>query len=527
MGYTLDGSESIPEPELLGSLPPEYIEDLSSSIEEILRSRSEELVVFLEDDSTGVQKSHNVYLVTQLTRKAIHSAVNAARRAGHRLIFVLTNSRVLDSEKAEDLNRRLTSILLDISLGENITFRFGTRSDSTLRGHFPLEPLTLKKELESAGCGVDGILVSYAFLTDMSRITLNCIHWIREKRRDGSYWYTPVHLTGFAHDKRFRYPTSNLAEYIKYKFELLGQPIRGENIIHIDIKKIRSGPETVRDEILKVKGRNKGLNFIVPDIVSRRDLQVLVLGVLMAEEEGLNLIYRTAASFPPARVNMPESPVLDAKDLNLRKDKGGILCLWGSFVELSNLQLKRILGEVRELVAVEFDVRRILKGEAEEVISQALKKVETSLKMGRPVVVYTVPRMEYPPEEISEKERAENQQRIASSLQEIYNRLKETPGITIFKGGVTSSLGLFNSGAEKVLVLGQISPGIPIVRIQPEDNTRSPGEDALMILGPGNVGVEDTYIEVFEKLQVEIRRKSWDESSCSLPRFNGVEGLMS
>ncbi|MEM3678101.1 MAG: hypothetical protein QW176_08150, partial [Candidatus Bathyarchaeia archaeon] len=95
MGYTLDGSESIPEPELLGSLPPEYIEDLSSSIEEILRSRSEELVVFLEDDSTGVQKSHNVYLVTQLTRKAIHSAVNAARRAGHRLIFVLTNSRVL------------------------------------------------------------------------------------------------------------------------------------------------------------------------------------------------------------------------------------------------------------------------------------------------------------------------------------------------------------------------------------------------------------------------------------------------
>jgi uncharacterized protein YgbK (DUF1537 family) len=222
----------------------------------------------------------------------------------------------------------------------------------------------------------------------------------------------------------------------------------------------------------------------------------------MAEDEGLNLIYRTAASFPPARVNMPESPILDANDLRLGGARGSILCLWGSFVDLSNRQLRAVLDRVPDLVAVEFDVRRVLEGEAEEAISKAVNEVEEGLRKGRPVIVYTIPREEYPPEVIPEKVRAENQQKIASALQEVYNRLKDTPRVVLFKGGVTSSLGLFNS-ARKVLVMGRISPGIPIVKIQPEDNIRCPGRETLMILGPGNVGVEDTYVKILEKLGVK------------------------
>ena len=503
MGFALDGSRSMLESEVLKGLPPEYEGDLTDRIEEALRSRGRELVVFLEDDSTGVQESHDVYLVTDLSREGVYSGVRAARNAGHRLVFILTNSRVLGSEEAEGLNRRLTSILLDASRDEDLTFRFGSRSDSTLRGHFPLEPLAVKETLEAAGIRVDGILVSYAFLTEMSRITLNGIHWLRERRSDGSHWYTPVHLTGFASDRRFGYPTSNLREYVKYKFEHSGLHVGDDNIHHISIGRVREGPEAVRDEILKVKGRNDGLNFIIPDIVSRRDLQVLVLAVLMAEDEGLNLIYRTAASFPPARVNMPESPILDANDLRLGGARGSILCLWGSFVDLSNRQLRAVLDRVPDLVAVEFDVRRVLGGEAEEAISKAVNEVEEGLRKGRPVIVYTIPREEYPPEMIPEKVRAENQQKIASALQEVYNRLKDTPRVVLFKGGVTSSLGLFNS-ARKVLVMGRISPGIPIVKIQPEDNIRCPGRETLMILGPGNVGVEDTYVKILEKLGVNL-----------------------
>lgn len=498
MGFALNGSRSILESEVLRGLPPEYRGELTDKIEEVLKSRADELTVFLEDDSTGVQKSHNVYLVTDISQRGIYSGIRTARNAGHRLIFILTNSRVLGSEEAGRLNKHLASILVDISHNESLTFRFGSRSDSTLRGHFPVEPLVLKETLETAGYGVDGILVSYAFLTEMSRITLNGIHWLREKKRDGFYYYTPVHLTGFALDKRFGYPTSNLRGYIKYKFKVSGRNIEDENIRHINIERMREGPEAVRDEILKIRGRNDGLNFVVPDIVSQRDLQVLVLGVLMAEDEGLNLIYRTAASFPPARVNMPESPVLNSRDLRAWRAEGNVLCLWGSFVDLSNRQLRKVLDEVPDLVAIEFDVRRVLRGEAEEVISQTVNRVEDGLKKGRPVIVYTIPRGEYPPGEVPERVRAENQQRIASSLQEVYNRLEETPRVTLFKGGVTSSLGLFNS-AKKVLVMGQISPGIPIVKIQPEDNIRSPGKEALMILGPGNVGVEDTYVTILEK----------------------------
>jgi uncharacterized protein YgbK (DUF1537 family) len=114
-----------------------------------------------------------------------------------------------------------------------------------------------------------------------------------------------------------------------------------------------------------------------------------------------------------------------------------------------------------------------------------------------------VPRTEYPSEDLSNGERASNQQRIASALQEVYNRLVYNPTVVIFKGGVTSSTGLFNSGSKKVYVLGQISPGIPIVKILPMDNELFPGKEMLMILGPGNVGKADTYVGIVEKLTTE------------------------
>jgi uncharacterized protein YgbK (DUF1537 family) len=497
----VDGSHDVEETLLRASLPPEYPRDLTQRIEEALRATSNEMVVYLEDDSTGVQKSHDVYLLTDYAETSIRSGIRAARGAGHRLVFILTNSRALSTGQAEAVNKDIALILARIAKEEALVFRIGSRSDSTLRGHFPLEPLVLMEALEPAMGQYDGVIVSHVFLTEMSRITVNRIHLLRIKEADGSFGYRPVHLTRFAEDRRFGYPTSDMAEYVECKFAASGLgEIKASDVLHIGINTIRrGGPEAVMQQLMRAtKGR-----IITVDVVTHRDLQVFVLGLLMAESRGKRFIYRSAASLPPARVNMTDIPVLGKTSiLGSRRLTGNILCLWGSIVELSNIQLETALHRVSALTAVSFDVRRVLESdEARDAeVNHALEKTEAALRRGKHAVVYTVPRTEYPPGRLSDEARAANQQRIAAAFQAVYNRIQIRPTAVVFKGGITASTGLFSAGAQRVYVLGQIAPGTPIVKILPQDNERFPGEELLMILGPGNVGVPETYVEIIGML---------------------------
>ena len=188
--------------------------------------------------------------------------------------------------------------------------------------------------------------------------------------------------------------------------------------------------------------------------------------------------------------------------LGRRKLDGGILGIWGSIGELSSTQLERMMKDVEGWVSVELDVRKILESEEEKekAIVSAGNAAEEALKHGRNAVVYTVPRSEYPSGDLSEEERTANHMKIANSLQQVYERIHSPPDVLLFKGGTTSSIGLLKSGVRKVYALGQIDSGIPIVKILSIDNTRFPGRETFIILGPGNVGVADTYVEMMKKL---------------------------
>jgi uncharacterized protein YgbK (DUF1537 family) len=497
----VDGFQDVEEEFLIASLPPEYPVDLAPRIEELLRGASDELVVYLEDDSTGVQKSHDVYLITDHSELGIHSGIRAAREAGHRLVFILTNSRAFSAGQAEVLNREIVQTLMWTAGEEGLIFRIGSRSDSTLRGHFPLEPLALMDALEPHVGKQDGLIVTHAFLTELGRITVNGVHMLRMMKGDGSFWYRPVHMTRFAQDRRFGYPTSNMAEYVEYKFTASGLgDVKAGDVLHIGIDAIRGGgPEEVRRRLLEAENGR----VITLDVVTSRDLQVFVLGLLMAEGEGKKYIYRSAASLPPARVNMMDMPVLRGEEiLGGKKLAGKVLCLWGSIVELSNTQLETTLNKISGIVPVSLDVIRVLKSDEDrgDAIDLALERTEEAFKAGKHALVYTVPRTEYPPGSLSDEARAANQQKIAAALQEVYNQVNVNPAVVIFKGGVTSSTGLLSSGAKRVYVMGQVAPGIPLVKILPPNNERFPGEEMIMILGPGNVGVPETYVGIIEKL---------------------------
>jgi uncharacterized protein YgbK (DUF1537 family) len=294
-----------------------------------------------------------------------------------------------------------------------------------------------------------------------------------------------------------------MAEYTEYKYATSGlRKLKASDVLHVGLDTIRAGgPDSVKQRLMEAENQR----IITVDLVTPRDLQVIVLGLLMAEGEGKNYLYRSAASLAAARVNMHDIPVLSRRDIlgpNVRKLAGNILCLWGSIVELSNQQLEAVLKQTPDTSSIEFNVRTILSGddEREETVVSAVMGVEDAFAQGRNAVVYTYPRTVYPAEELAVDVRAANEQKIASALQEVYNRLTTQPGAVIFKGGTTSSIGLLSSGTRKVYALGQIDSGIPIMKILPEDNTRFPGRETLVILGPGNVGVADTYVDMMKKL---------------------------
>lgn len=485
----------------MASLPPEYPNDLTSIIEKELEAKPKELVVYLEDDSTGVQKSHDVYLITDLSEESIVSGIKAALDCGHRLVFILTNSRVLSVSQTEAINIDIAMTISKMGKESGLVFKIGSRSDSTLRGHFPLEPLVLMRTLEPYMGKFDGVIVTYVFLTEMSRITVNGIHFLRIRKEDGSFWYRPVHLTDFSKDKRFGYTTSNMAKFVEYKFSTtrLGK-VKADEVLHINLKDVRmGGPEEVKRILLSAKNGR----IITVDLVSLKDLQVFTLGVLLAEKEGKNFLYRSAASFAAARVNMKEIPVLNVDEIfGTKRDIGSVLCLWGSIVKLSSMQLEAVIKKVPNLVTVQFDVRYVLGSDKNKhiMIDLAVKRVEEAFKKDKNVLVFTFPRSIYPSEKQSDEVVASNEQKISTALQEVYNRIKTRLKVAIFKGGVTSSMGLINSGAKRVYILGQISPGIPIAKILPKDNERFPGEEVIIVIGPGNVGFPDTYVKIFEEI---------------------------
>jgi uncharacterized protein YgbK (DUF1537 family) len=90
-------------------------------------------VVALDDDPTGVQTVHDVAVLASWDAEKL--AAELANPGP--LFFILTNSRALPKDRAAALNREIARNLLGASQQSRVPFVIASRSDSTLRGHFP------------------------------------------------------------------------------------------------------------------------------------------------------------------------------------------------------------------------------------------------------------------------------------------------------------------------------------------------------------------------------------------------------
>ena len=129
-------------------------------------------IAVLDDDPTGIQTVHGVYVYTDWETDTIREAF----RDSGSLFYILTNSRSFGRIQTEEVHRTIARRLLAVSGETNIPFLVILRGDSTLRGHYLLEPEIMEQVfLEEGGLKTDGEILCPAFF-EGGRYTKDNIH---------------------------------------------------------------------------------------------------------------------------------------------------------------------------------------------------------------------------------------------------------------------------------------------------------------------------------------------------------------
>lgn len=453
--------------ELLARLPPEWPDGaLRDRIREHL-ARTGEVVVSLDDDPTGVQTVHGIYARTDWSLDALVTEFREPRS----LFALLTNSRASGAEAAVATNREIARNLAAARDQTGRPFVVISRSDSTLRGHYPTETDTLAASLGP----YDATLLIPAFF-EGGRITVDDVHLVRQGTR-----FVPAALTEFAADRAFGYSSSNLRAWVAEKS---GGEIEADSVGSISIATIRQGgPDAVEASLAEAPANAR----VVVNAASERDLEVVTLAILRLEARGRRYLYRTAASFLRTRAGIEARPPLRGRELLVGNGPGLIVA--GSYVGRTGEQLAALVaaGDVSQ---VELAVDGVLDpGRSGAAIESALRAVNRAMEAGRDTLLYTSRGY------IAGATLAhglEIGRAISRALVTIVSGIAARPSFTIAKGGITAhDIAAEALGARRVEVLGQLAPGVPLWQLGPE--ARWPGQ--LYVVFPGNVGGPDALRE--------------------------------
>lgn len=460
--------------ELFASLPPIWPHDLMPEIHAQL-AKTERAIVVLDDDPTGTQTVHDVPILTRWEVRVLETEL----RRGTSLFYVLTNSRALNAPDANDLAHEIGRNLRAASQSVGREIAVVSRSDSTLRGHFPGEVDAL---CDGLGRKPDGVLLIPAFL-EGGRFTINDIHYVA----DGEH-LIPAAQTPFARDASFGYKHSDLKSWVEEKTR--GR-VRAQDVVSVSLNDLRIGGAGRVAEVLCAL---KDASNCIVNAAHERDLEVFVLGLLQAESAGKTFVYRTAASLVPIRAGLKKRALLSRDDLHL--PRGGGLIVAGSYVPKTTAQLQMLRCDDNVRV-VEVDVRNLLNDQTRATeIARAAQSVEIEYsKSGRDVLLMTSRALVTGSDAASSLEIGA---RVSSALVEVVRSLPVAPRYILAKGGVTSSdIATKALNVQRAIAVGQITPGVPVWKL----GTESRFPDLNLIVFPGNVGHDETLADVVKKLR--------------------------
>lgn len=474
---------AVPEDQVLANLPAPRSVPVTQVADAVIASRR--FLVVLDDDPTGTQSVAGVPVLTSWGVEDIRWAF----QQGSSTFYVLTNTRGLGQQEMKVRNEEVVASLVAGARPLGASFVLASRSDSTLRGHFPMEVEVLSAALVAHGLPpTDGVLLAPAYI-EAGRVTVGSVHWARTP--DG---LLPVGSSESALDATFGYRSSDLRHYVAEK---ANGRWRAQDVASITLEDIRvGGPEAVASTLLDLRGGR----VAAIDAVSDDDLRVVALGAMAAEAEGSTLIYRVGPSFVRCRAGLAARPPLEASDLATigsgpRRGRGGLVIV-GSHVPRSSRQLSALLkpGDIRHV-----------KVEVPQVLSAALRPAaikqaaeDTIGALGRGDVVVSTSR-QFVSGDGPEASLAIAQAVSSALVAVVKTVLSQTaPAWLVAKGGITSSdmateaLGMHRAWAKGTLLPGIISLWEPVDGICP----------ALpYVVFAGNVGDDDALVAVVKKLR--------------------------
>ena len=460
--------------QILSRLPKEYQEELLPSIRKEFLSCGKTVVV-LDDDPTGTQTCYDVVVLTDWH---VSLLVEELKKKPS-IIFILTNSRSVSAEKAIELAMTIGENLIAAVKESGQEIVVISRSDSTLRGHFPQEVDAIAEALSIP----QAVRVLIPAFIEGGRLTIDDVHYIRESDK-----LVPVSETPFAADTVFGYAHSDLKLWIEEK---TAGKVKARDVVSVSLDDVRvKGIDGVADRLASCGAAA----VCIVNACSHKDLEVVVMALLKAEAAGKKFIYRTSATFVPIRAGLPAGKTY----LPLRKETesvNGALVIVGSYVPKTTRQLQHFLRDSR-IRPIEVDVPRILRGDDRTAYAhQIITEAERMLRAGGDVVIHTSRELQVA-SDAQTNLRINN--RVSLFLVEVLSRISVRPGFVIAKGGITASdLATKALSTRKAMILGQVIPGVPVWRL--DDTSRFP--DMIYVVFPGNVGDDAALTDVFHRLK--------------------------
>ncbi|MDF5714570.1 MAG: four-carbon acid sugar kinase family protein [Rhizonema sp. NSF051] len=431
-------------------------------------------IIVLDDDPTGSQTVHSCLLLMRWDVDTLRSGLQDESP----IFFVLTNTRALPPDLAASVTREVCHNLKVALEAEKVDdFLVVSRSDSTLRGHYPIETDVIAQELGP----FDAHFLVPAFF-EGGRVSRDSIHYLIVDNVS-----TPVHETEFARDSVFAYNHSYLPKYVEEKTEGL---ICAESVERFLLADIRAGS---LDRLIQLSGNQ----CAVVDGETQADLNRFAQDVLKAASLGKRFLFRSAASILTALAALPPQPIAPEKmSQYVRGGKPGAVIV-GSHVQKTTQQLE-VLLQAEGTVGIEVDVAPLVSENANQsatLLREVNERVYAVHTSGKTPVVYTS-RQELTFETV--ETRLEFGVRVSSLLMDIVQGLPSDIGFLISKGGITSndvlSTGLALTSAR---LLGQILAGCSIVITSPK-HTQYP--NLPVVLFPGNVGDADALATVYTRI---------------------------
>lgn len=397
-------------------------------------------MVVLDDDPTGIQTVHGCRLLTAWNVQEVKEAL----ADDVPFFYMLTNTRAMTREEASVVIEDAVSMVIEANKAYGFKLILVSRSDSCLRGHFPLETDVMQRVLHRHGIKVWHPIPFAPVFVEAGRVTVGGAHFMRENGH-----LVPLSQTEFANDNVFGYSTSVLSDYIREK-----------------------GANPMDYEIVNAENYEQ-LNAFAHRLLTQS-----------ASFDGA-VVIRCSSSMPKAISGIKDQSLLGREMLINKNGVGGFVV--GSHVGKTTRQLYHLL-DADGISGIEIDVRRILN-DGKQLKQEVLNQIEETAANRMTPVVYTS-RQEIRLDDAQKRQLLG--QRISDFLVDLVEDLTFVPSYLVAKGGITSH-DILTKGLQvrSATVLGQVIANVPCLMT----------EQFPYVIFPGNVGDDDSLREVYEKLR--------------------------